>query len=183
MELPPPCPLTSSPDDLQDMPFFILGDDAFALRSYLMKPYSRRQMSREERIYNYRISRGRRVVENAFGILANRFRCLLRTLEQKTETVRDIVEATVVLHNLLRLRYPGVVVQEVDREDLNHNIIQGAWRDQVDWSEVDQPNVPRNTATADGKYHRELLKEFFNSPQGAVEWQERLAGIKDTDNI
>ncbi|XP_061191561.1 putative nuclease HARBI1 [Saccostrea echinata] len=167
--LPPPCPLTSSPDDFQDMPFFILGDDAFALRNYLMKPYSRRQMSREERIYNYRISRGRRVVENAFGILANRFMCLLRTLEQKTDTVKDIVEATVILHNLLRLRHPGIVIQEVDHEDLNHDIIPGAWRDQVDWPDVDQPNAPRNTATGDGKYHRELLKKFFSSPQGAVD--------------
>ncbi|XP_071504718.1 putative nuclease HARBI1 [Diadema antillarum] len=78
--LPPAFPLTTSSDDLQDMPFFILGDGAFALRKFLMKPYSRRKMSSEERIFNYRPSRGRRVMENGFGILASKFRCLLRTL-------------------------------------------------------------------------------------------------------
>ena len=69
--LPPPEPL---PGDDRDMPFFIVADDAFALRAWLMKPYAHRNLTKEEEVFNYRTSRARRVVENAFGILANRWR-------------------------------------------------------------------------------------------------------------
>ena len=42
------------------------------------------------------------MVENAFGVLVNRFRVLLTTIEQRPKVVRDIVLTCVVLHNMLR---------------------------------------------------------------------------------
>ena len=95
--LPPPEPLGPG----------MLGDDTIFLMPWLVKPYSRRQLTREERIANYRISRGRRVVKNSFGILVKRFRVLLTTMEQRPKVVRDIVLTCVVLHNMLRSHQAG----------------------------------------------------------------------------
>ena len=101
---PDPAPITQGG---RDVPYFILADDAFALKTWLMKPYGRRMLTREERITNYRISRGGRVVENAFGILVSRFRVMRTTIELPPATVREVVFICVVLHNILRSQYQG----------------------------------------------------------------------------
>jgi hypothetical protein len=67
--IPDPKPF---PRDDQPMPYAIVADDAFALKSWLMKPFPQRGLCNRKRKTNYRISRARRVVENAFGILAHR---------------------------------------------------------------------------------------------------------------
>jgi len=111
--LPLPEPL---PSDDRDTPYFIIGDDAFPLRTYLVKPFSHRYLNHEERIFNYRCSRGRRVVENAFGILASRFRCLLTTLATTPETATKITKACLILHNVMRMRYPALQNADLDVE-------------------------------------------------------------------
>jgi len=59
-----------------ELSFVILGDEAYPLLSYLMRPYPRRQLTESQRLFNYCLSRGRRVVESAFGILAGKWRIL-----------------------------------------------------------------------------------------------------------
>jgi len=90
IRFPDPEPI---PNDDQDMPYIILGDDAFGLRTHLMKPYSHRGLSKQELIINYSMSRGRRVVENAFGILAQRLQIVLTTMMQGPDIVRTVLEA------------------------------------------------------------------------------------------
>ena len=70
----------SLPGDDRPMPYFIVADDASSMRTWLMKPYSTRQLTLVESVFNYRLPRAWRIVENAFGILAHRFQCLLTTL-------------------------------------------------------------------------------------------------------
>jgi len=51
----------------------VLGDSAFSLQPYLMKPYGSRDRTAKQTVFNYRLSRTYRIIENAFGILAWRF--------------------------------------------------------------------------------------------------------------
>ena len=167
---PAPRPL---PNDNQDVPFFLVGDDAFALRTYLMKPYGHRNLSRKERIFNYRLSRARRVVENAFGILANRFQILLSTMGHHVATVRLITTACVLLHNLMRTRYPVLQNRLVDGVNANGNVQPGEWRQGRNLEDTVDVQAP-NRASKEGKMQRNLIKHWVNSPAGSVAWQDRM---------
>ena len=81
--------------------FVIVADDAFALKNNIMKPYSNRGLTKEQRIYNYRLSRARRVVENAFGILCSRFRIFGKPIALSPEKCEIITMASCCLHNFL----------------------------------------------------------------------------------
>ena len=81
--------------------YHIVGDDAFSLSLQMMKTYPHRNMDKAKRIFNYHLSRARRVVENSFGILANRFRVFLTTIHLSPEKVKDLIMAACCLHNFM----------------------------------------------------------------------------------
>ena len=168
---PQPDPL---PGDTQNMPYFLVGDDAFALRTYLMKPYSHRDKSRKEAIFNYRLSRARMVVESSFGILSNRFQVLLITMRQHADTVRLIVKACVLLHNLMRTRYPTIHNWLTDTVQPDGRLVPGAWREgRRLFDAIPRRNqVGRNRDLNIAKAQRNLIMEWCSSRAGSVPWQD-----------
>uniref|UniRef100_A0A1X7SZW5 DDE Tnp4 domain-containing protein n=1 Tax=Amphimedon queenslandica TaxID=400682 RepID=A0A1X7SZW5_AMPQE len=82
--------------------YMLVADEAFSLKEYIQKPFSESGLTKEKRIYNYRLSRARQVVENAFGILANRFCVSMTSINLAPEKVERIVLASCLLHNYLQ---------------------------------------------------------------------------------
>ncbi|KAG8230201.1 hypothetical protein J437_LFUL009881 [Ladona fulva] len=88
-----------------------------------MKPFPFKNQPAPNRIFNYRLSRARRVVENVFGLLASRFRILRNTILLQPEKVITVVSAIVCIHNFLISRNsnqiylpPGTFDQENELE-------------------------------------------------------------------
>ena len=59
-----------------EMSFVILGDEAYPVKTYLMKPFARKDLSCDERVFDYRLLRARSCGERAFSILTAKWRLL-----------------------------------------------------------------------------------------------------------
>ena len=77
LNVPPPKRLPGYPEG-SALPHCIVVDEVFPLRMDLMRPYphgkKKDRLPFDKSIFNYWLSRARRIVENTFGILAQRFR-------------------------------------------------------------------------------------------------------------
>ena len=127
------------PNDDKNTCYFFLGDDAFALKTYIIEPLNHRNMTVEEKIFNYMLCR-----------------------------------ACVCLHNLVRMRYPGLQNAAMDAEDDNHQVADGAWRTGRNMQDVHNVRGPKRDTRAAIKAQREYLKHYFNSLAGSVPWQNNM---------
>ena len=113
-----------------DVPIVILGDLAYPLLPWLIKPLTATGLlSRKQRHFNYHLSRARIVVEFAFGCLKGRWRSLLTRNDTDVCFLPTLVTACCVLHNLC----------EVHGDSFNNN-----WLTDVDADE----STTAKTATA-----------------------------------
>ena len=90
LDLPEASTLQGMPTEI---PHHMVGDDGFPLNAQLMNPYPYRNLHKEQRLFNYRLSRPGRVVEIAFGILAHSWRVILTAIKLSPERVSDMIFA------------------------------------------------------------------------------------------
>ena len=86
--------------------YTVAADDVFHLKPFLTKPCSNCNLIIEQLIFNYSFSRARRIVKNAFEILANRFLVLLSPILLSPENTEKVVLICCVRHNYLRTKCP-----------------------------------------------------------------------------
>ena len=121
------------------VPPYIIGDAAYPLKTWLMKPFPDRGLSEDRRNYNYRISRARMVVENAFGRLKGRWRRLLKRCDMTLDKVPTVIAACCILHNICEVLKDNFDEQwRVDNEDLTSQHAQDG-----DEAESSQPHAIR----------------------------------------
>lgn len=145
------------------IPYFLVADDAFALSNNVQKPFAQTNLTGLQRVFNYRISRARRIIENAFGILSCRFRVFRKAIHLIPSKVKSIVLASCALHNYLMTRsntynYPALV----DRYDNDGKLISGDWRrEEGSESSLFSLEVNRQFKTNKGKEIQEELMQYF----------------------
>ncbi|XP_064117663.1 putative nuclease HARBI1 [Macrobrachium nipponense] len=164
---------TNLPNDVEPILFHIVANDAFALRSWMMEPYSHQSQDPTKRLYSYRLSHAHCVVENAFGLLHMRLQVFRRTMQQDVKVCKKITLCTCVMHKLTLQHYPYAGT-DVDHEDQHHNVVPSIWR-QESLNLMEQlmarrgPNYTRRAKTI-----RDYLAQYHSSDAGEVEWQERI---------
>lgn len=96
LNLPDPEPLTQ---DGPNIPYVFVGDSAFALSENMMRPYPGiHEKGSLKRIFNYRLSRARRIVENVFGIMSVVFRVFRKAIPLRPVNAELVVMACVYLN-------------------------------------------------------------------------------------
>lgn len=151
----------------------IVGDDAFPLKRYLLKPYSRcGALSFEQKIFNYRLSRARRISENAFGILVAKFRIFERPISLSPEKVDKIILTCCALHNWLRKTSIAYITSTLIDTKVSETgeIIPGTWRELQAEGLRNVGNIGSHNHTRDAAQIRDRYAQYFVGA-GRIPWQ------------
>lgn len=142
-----------------------------------MRPYPRKSIvSHNERIFNYRLSRARRVVENSFGILTARFRLFHRPLNfDENKTLPKIVMAALVLHNFLLNECKTSYCPSgfADSDNASHSMIPGKWREGQHNHLETCKKIGSNTYCRSVKILRDKFAAYL-CLEGKVHWQNSI---------
>lgn len=151
-----PLPNTVEPP----FPFYFIGDQGFPLKKNLFRPYPKKTSDDKKRVFNYRLSRPRKTVECAFGMLAHKFRLFLSQIECNPEKATKLVKAACILHNFIKIRDGVIATPSYENE------ITTAYND---WTPL-QRALPQGQGIQ-AKGFRDILCEYFIRPENALPHQ------------
>ena len=133
------------------IPYSFIGDDAFALSTCMMKGYPYQSATTRQAYFNKRLSRARRVVENVFGHLVQRFGVFQTSMKVNPNKASIITEACVLLHNLL-----------LKDSIYNKNMTSKGTRKKAACLDPWQPDDSISTTIPSAKDIREELNTYIN---------------------
>ncbi|KAL2097890.1 hypothetical protein ACEWY4_007097 [Coilia grayii] len=139
-------------EDLGELPYVFVADAAFPLKTNLMRPYPGHNLSHAKKTFNYRLSRARNTVEDAFGILSSRWRVLLSRIMLEPHKVDKVVMATCILHNYLT-QPSHQTGTETDRHITELNSV---------------PAMGGNRGSNAAYEVQDTFARYFNSPVGSI---------------
>lgn len=142
LHIPDPTPL---PNSNVVAPFVFIADEAYPLMTHVLKPYSGTNLPLDEDCFNKRLSRCRKTVECAFGILVAKWRLLNKEIETDVLLADRIVKCVCVLHNTI-----------IDKEGMVQNLTEVTVENQgIVWDRVGRP-------CNDSKTVRDVFKAYFS---------------------
>ncbi|XP_055384915.1 putative nuclease HARBI1 isoform X2 [Condylostylus longicornis] len=135
LNLPKEKPL---PGRVKPIPHVIIGDDAFALSRHVLRSFPKAKTTSKEKIFNFRLSHCRNVVERTFLRLVSRFKIFNQPIDLKLENIENIVLATCVLHNFLNSHDSpiGAINSCNENNSLSNISLQGSNRSSQEASEI-----------------------------------------------
>lgn len=149
-----------------NFPYYFCGDEAFPLKSYLLRPYPQKTLNDQKRIFNCRLSRGRKSVECAFGMMVSKFRVFETPIACSESTVISIVKCACALHNYIR-KTEGKLYESQNMNSQDENNIPQHLKT------TQHQQAVHNLSTASSV--REYLSSYFLRPEVSLPWQWKYA--------
>lgn len=139
--------------------------------------FDRRNLDHDKRIFNYRLSRARRIVENAFGRMAAIWRIFYTRIPLSPDKADSLVMACCALQNYV-LKHRTLAYST----DTDAYVMDGTWRaEAAARGGMRRLRVVGGNVAREPQVVRERFKNYFMN-EGAVDWQERMIAYTDLNN-